>query len=97
MLDTANVRAFSVPKGSALELYASTLHYAPSSATPGAAFRAAIVLPRGTNTEKPQIEINNREDALLTARNKWLLAHADSPEAKGGAVVGLTGENIKLL
>ena len=30
---------------------------------------------------------------LLTATNKWLLAHAEAPEAKNGAVVGLVGEN----
>ena len=32
----------------------------------------------------------------MTARNKWLLAHAESSEAAGGAYVGLTGENIDI-
>jgi hypothetical protein len=32
----------------------------------------------------------------MTARNKWLLAHPDSPEAQSGAVVGLAGPNIDL-
>ena len=32
----------------------------------------------------------------MTARNKWLLAHPDSDEAKNGAHIGLTGENIDL-
>ena len=36
------------------------------------------------------------EDAYLTARNKWLLAHPDSSEAKSGAKIGLSGENIDL-
>ena len=36
------------------------------------------------------------EDALLTARNKWLLAHPESNEAKNGAKIGLTGENIDI-
>jgi hypothetical protein len=30
----------------------------------------------------------------MTARNKWLLAHADSNEAANGAYVGLVGENL---
>ena len=32
----------------------------------------------------------------LTARNKWLLAHPDSSEAKTGAHIGLTGKNIDI-
>lgn len=95
-LDTAKVMAFLQPAGTAVELFATTLHYAPCSATEGAGFRVAIVLPKGTNTDKPAYEAKNYEDTLMTARNKWLLAHADSPEAKGGAVVALTGENLDL-
>ena len=33
---------------------------------------------------------------MLFAANKWLLAHPDAPEAKNGAYVGLTGENIDI-
>lgn len=32
----------------------------------------------------------------MTARNKWLLAHPESQEAKNGAYIGLTGKNIDL-
>ena len=32
----------------------------------------------------------------MTARNKWLLAHAESSEAKDGAHIGLKGENIDI-
>lgn len=96
MLDTAKVKAFLVPAGTAVEVYATTLHYAPCEAKKGSGFRVAIVLPRGTNTDKPVFEPKCHEDTLLTARNKWLLAHPDSSEAKGGAVVGLTGENIDI-
>ena len=32
----------------------------------------------------------------MTARNKWLLAHPDSAEARGGARIGLSGENIDI-
>ena len=32
----------------------------------------------------------------MTARNKWLLAHPDSEEAKNGARIGLVGKNIDI-
>lgn len=55
-----------------------------------------VVLPRGTNGPKPALTVLNGEDELLTACNKWLLAHPDSSEAKSGAKVGLRGENIDI-
>ena len=93
-LDTARVEAFFAPAGIAVELYATTLHYAPCDAHPGRGFRVAIVLPRGTNTERPDLVPRTPEDGLLWARNKWLLSHPDSPEAGQGAHVGLRGVNI---
>lgn len=95
-LDTACVKAFLLPAGTGVELYATTLHYAPCGRTPESGFQVVIVLPRGTNTDKPDIEEKNEEDRLLLARNKWLIAHAEAPEAAKGAYVGLTGENIRL-
>ena len=59
-------------------------------------FRVAVVLPKGTNTEKPEILPTDPEDRLLWARNKWLLAHPESAEAAHGAYVGLTGENLDI-
>ena len=95
MLDTAKVKAFRVPAGVAVEVYATTLHYAPCQ-TAETGFRVAVVLPKGTNTEKPAFEPKNEEDTWMTARNKWLLAHPDSSEAASGAYIGLTGENIDI-
>lgn len=95
-LDTSSVKAFLQPAGTAVELFATALHYAPCSASKGEGFRVAVVLPLGTNTEKPDFKAQNYEDTLMTAKNKWLLAHSDSSEAKSGAVVALTGENIDL-
>ena len=94
-LDTAKVRAFRVPAGIAVEVYGTTLHYAPCQ-TAETGFRVAIVLPKGTNTAKPDFAPQNEEDTWLTARNKWLLAHPDSGEAKAGAHIGLTGKNIDI-
>ena len=50
-------------------------------------FRVAVVLPKGTNTDKPEYKAINKEDALLTARNKWIV------ELTGGPVV-LTESDI---
>lgn len=96
ILDTAKVKAFRVPGGVPVEIYADTLHYAPCHADAGTGFRVAVVLPRGTNTEKPEIVPSNDEDRLLWARNKWLLAHPASREAASGAWPGLRGENLDL-
>ena len=77
VLDTGKVKAFRVPAGMAVEVYATTLHYAPCHT-------------------KPSVVQRGGEDALLWARNKWLLAHAASDEAAQGAYVGLAGENIDI-
>ena len=69
VLDTAKVKAFRVPKGLPVEVYATTLHYAPCHTCPHCGFRVAVVLPKGTNTEKPVFEAKCEEDSWMTARN----------------------------
>ena len=96
ILDTACVKAFKVPAGVLVECYATTLHYAPCHADPAKGFRVLVALPWLTNTDRPVMENKTPEDAIMTARNKWLLAHPESSEAKGGAKVGLKGENIDI-
>ena len=96
VLDTSKVKAFRVPAGVPVEVYATTLHYAPCHVDAAEGFRVAVVLPRGTNTAVPGAAPLNEEDTWLTARNKWLLAHPDSIEAKSGAHIGLKGENIDI-
>ena len=91
--DTSLVEAFFLPKGTAVELYATTLHYAPCSVD-GAGFQVAIVLPKGTNLPLDE-KHEGWEDALITAKNKWLIGHAKGglPE---GSHIGLIGENISV-
>ena len=95
-LDTAKVKAFRAPAGALVECYATTLHYAPCHCDASKGFRVLIALPWLTNTDKPVIRELSPEDKLLWARNKWLLAHAESAEAAQGAYVGLVGENIDI-
>ncbi|MGN0317560.1 MAG: DUF4867 family protein [Lachnospira sp.] len=95
--DTSNVEAFLVPKGTAVEIYATTLHYAPCGVN-GEGFKCVVVLPRGTNYELKKHNKTNSavmsEDRLLAATNKWLIAHPDAHIE--GAFEGLKGENISV-
>ena len=91
--DTSKVEAFLVPAGTAIEVYATTLHYAPCNVQDGG-FQCVVVLPAGTNTDLTFETAKTGEDSLLTAKNKWLIAHEDV--AIEGAVNGLRGENITI-
>ena len=95
-LDTAKVKAFRVPAGVLVEVYATTLHYAPCHTDPARGFHVLVALPAGTNTDYRPGGGANPLDAQLWARNKWLLAHAESDEARQGAFVGLRGVNIDI-
>lgn len=98
--DTSKVVAFHVPKGTAVELYATTLHYAPCHVQEQG-FQVAVVLPKGTNYplkgEHKRVSGGGRftEDMLLAATNKWLIGHAEGG-LDAEAYIGLKGENLSL-
>ena len=92
--DTSKVEAFLLPAGTAIEVYATTLHYAPCDATE-AGFQCVVILPKDTNLDLVKKPMNAKgEDALLFARNKWLVAHEESGLDKDGAFIGLKGDNL---
>lgn len=93
--DTSKIEAFLVPSGTVIEVYATTLHYAPCNAS-DEGFRCVVVLPEGTNLPLEKEIKKEGEDALLFAKNKWLVAHKDSGLEADGAFIGLKGENIKI-
>ncbi len=95
-LDTAKVKAFKCPAGVLIEVYATSLHYAPCHADASKGFQVLIGLPDQTNTDFRFANPINAEDKTLWARNKWLIAHAEASEAADGAYVGLVGENIDI-
>lgn len=82
--DTAQLEAFFVPAGTAVELYATTLHYTPI----GTNFPLGVKL--GAEAEEEKLP----EEKLLFAKNKWLIAHEEGGEE--GAFIGLTGKNISV-
>ena len=91
--DTSKIEAFLVPAGTGIEVYATTLHYAPCHVNEGG-FQCVVVLPKGTNTDLTFQTEKTGEDSLMTAKNKWLIAHEDAKIE--GAFNGLKGENITL-
>lgn len=93
--ETKNIEAFMIPKGTIVELFASTLHYAPCNVH-STGFKSIVVLPKGTNKKLETVMINTCEDRLLFANNKWLIAHAESGLDKQGAFIGLKGDNINI-
>lgn len=91
--DTSKIEAFLVPAGTGIKVYATTLHYAPCHVNEGG-FQCVVVLPKGTNTDLTFQTEKMGEDSLMTAKNKWLIAHEDAKIA--GAFNGLKGENITI-
>lgn len=93
--DTSKIEAFLVPAGTAIEVYATTLHYAPCNVE-DTGFKCVVVLPKDTNLPLEKSVEKAGEDALLFARNKWLIGHKDTDLGSQGAFIGLVGENITL-
>ena len=76
--DTSKMEAFLVPAGTGVEVFATSLHYAPCGVD---------------GHQKVEQGKAPSEDALLAATNKWLIGHAEGglPE---GSFLGLVGENL---
>lgn len=91
--DTAKMEAFLIPAGVAVEFYATTLHYAPCHATADG-FQVAVILPQGTNYPLESKHAGG-EDALITAKNKWLIGHAEGGLDEG-CFLGLKGKNLDI-
>jgi len=99
--DTSKVKAFMVPAGTAVEVYATTMHYAPCGVN-GAGFQVSIILPKGTNypLKANHAKVNSdgtapNEDALITAVNKWLIGHKEGG-LDAGSFLGLKGKNLDI-
>lgn len=92
-----NETVFFVPKGTAIEMYQTTLHLSPCRVT-DEGFKDVVILPKGTNTPlDKKIKNDDLESQLLLQKNKWVIAHKDrEPLVKQGAHIGLIGENKEL-
>lgn len=91
-IDSSSVKVFFVPKGSVIEVYATTLHFCPCEVTAGG-FGCVVGLPAATNTPLEYAT----SDPLLFRRNKWILAHEDNKALiERGVVSGIYGKNYKI-
>ena len=93
--DTAKVKAFLVPAGTAVEVYATSLHYAPCGVA-GEGYQVAIVLPKGTNYACQKRDNRKGEDRLIAGTNKWVIGHPEA-DLDEGTFIGLKGENLSVL
>lgn len=95
--DSSKAKAFYLEAGTAVEIYGTTLHFAPCKVS-DEGFKCLVILPRGTNEEiSNKVTPISKEDELLFKVNKWLLVHPDSERLISfGARVGITGNNIEI-
>lgn len=93
-ISSEKVKGFYLKQGDAVELFATTLHFCPCEVENG--FSCIVALPRNTN--KPlEPEDKARQDELLFAKNKWLLAHEDNtPLIDRGVKSKIYGENWEI-
>ncbi len=98
--DSSLAEVFFIPAGSLVEIYITTLHLAPAGIY-DAEFHTLIILPKGTNYSLPSEviynpEVDDWEKQYLFRKNKWMMAHPDSPSVQLGARIGITGNNLSL-
>lgn len=93
--DTSKIEGIFVPAETAIEVYGTTLHYAPCNAKEDG-FKCVVILHKDTNTALEDNIQRQGEDALLFAKNKWLIGHPETDLGEQGAFIGLKGENICL-
>lgn len=95
-LDSDSVVGFYLPPMTLVEILPLVLHFAPCRVSEDG-FNCLVVLTRGTNEPLDRVDPGAPgEEGLLWMRNKWLLCHPDSPQAKNGAFVGIRGTNLSL-
>lgn len=88
-----NIEAFYVPAGTVLDIYGTTLHYAPVN-TSDKGFKMIVILPKGTNTD---LECDDYKKIGLFAKNKWLLCIEEYRQSIDTENCGkVIGENIRI-
>ena len=91
-LNSTDMIAFYLPAGTAVEVYATSLHFCPCQVS-DSGFGAVVALPVGTNIplDAPTA------DARLFRKNKWIIAHEENKALlERGVVAGIRGENYKI-
>lgn len=95
-LPEGKIEAFFFPKGAAIEVYATSLHFCPCQTQDGG-FISIVILPKGTNLPLDAPRPAGGDGRLLWAKNKWLIAHEKNlATVSRGAYPGLQGENFQI-
>jgi hypothetical protein len=91
-IDSSCFKAFYLPKGTAVEVYSTTLHFCPCEVEKSG-FGCVVALPRGTNTPLSY----NAGDHLLFRKNKWIIAHEENTVLQNrGVASGIYGKNYEI-
>lgn len=91
-IDSSRFKAFYLPKGTAVEVYSTTLHFCPCEVEK-AGFGCVVGLPLDTNTPLDATPDN----PLLFRKNKWIIAHEQNMSLiNRGVISGITGENFEI-
>ena len=91
-LDSAKMKAFFIPRGTVVEIYATTLHFCPCQVH-DEGFGCVVGLLRGTNVPLE----NKTMDKYLFRQNKWIICHESNEGLIGrGVVAGIYGENFNI-
>ncbi len=92
VVSSADMKAFYLPAGTVVEVYATTLHFCPCQ-TEDSGFACVVGLSKGTNTDLDAPTADKR----LFRKNKWIVAHVEnSALLERGVVSGIVGENYKI-
>lgn len=91
-IDSSAFKAFYLPKGTAVEVYSTSLHFCPCQVNDNG-FGCVVGLPEGTNTPLEK-EV---KDKMLFRKNKWIISHVENtPLIEKGVVAGITGKNFEI-
>lgn len=91
-IDSSAFKAFYLPKGTAVEVYSTSLHFCPCQVN-DSGFGCVVGLPEGTNTPL-ETEV---KDKMLFRKNKWIISHVENtPLIEKGVVAGITGKNFEI-
>ncbi len=97
-IDSSKVEAFYLEENTCVEIYSTTMHFAPCSVSKDG-FKCVVILPRGTNEDISLNKVNKftLEDELLFKNNKWILVHKEREDLiEKGAKEGIDGVNYIL-
>ena len=91
-MNSLDMKAFYLPKGTVVEVYATSTHFCPCQTEEGG-FGCVVALPSGTNIPLEE----QSDDPLLFRKNKWIICHYDNTALiNRGVVPGIYGENTKI-